>query len=83
MKIVTIGLGYIGLPTAIMFANHNQEVIGVDVKEDVITMLNNGHVHLEEPGLETELKKSCSVWELQGTAKGGTSRCIYCGCSNA
>ncbi|WP_167629003.1 nucleotide sugar dehydrogenase [Listeria valentina] len=58
MKIVTIGLGYIGLPTAIMFANHDQEVIGVDVKEDVIKMLNNGHVHLEEPGLEAELKKA-------------------------
>ncbi|MBC1521712.1 nucleotide sugar dehydrogenase [Listeria aquatica] len=58
MKIVTIGLGYIGLPTAIMFANHNQEVIGVDVKEDVIKMLNNGRVHLEEPGLEAELKKA-------------------------
>lgn len=58
MKIVTIGLGYIGLPTAIMFANHEQDVIGVDIKEDVIETLNNGHVHLEEPGLEAELQKA-------------------------
>ncbi|EIA19708.1 nucleotide sugar dehydrogenase [Listeria fleischmannii] len=58
MKIVTIGLGYIGLPTAIMFANHEQDVIGVDIKEDVIETLNKGHVHLEEPGLEAELQKA-------------------------
>jgi UDP-N-acetyl-D-mannosaminuronic acid dehydrogenase len=61
MKIVTIGLGYIGLPTAIMFANHEQDVIGVDIKEDVIETLNKGHVHLEEPGLEAELQKAIEV----------------------
>ncbi|MBA3927927.1 hypothetical protein, partial [Listeria rustica] len=33
MKIAVIGLGYIGLPTAIMFANHGQNVIGIDLKE--------------------------------------------------
>ncbi|MBC2370199.1 nucleotide sugar dehydrogenase [Listeria booriae] len=58
MKIVVIGLGYIGLPTAVMFANNEQDVIGVDIKEDVIQTLNEGHVHLEEPGLEAELQKA-------------------------
>ncbi|WP_439443088.1 nucleotide sugar dehydrogenase [Listeria aquatica] len=57
MKIVTIGLGYIGLPTAIMFAKHEQDVIGVDIKEDVIQIINKGYVHLEEPGLQEELQK--------------------------
>ncbi|MBC1520092.1 nucleotide sugar dehydrogenase [Listeria aquatica] len=69
MKISVLGLGYIGLPTAVMFANHNQEVIGVDVKEDVITMLNNGHVHLEEPGLETELKKAVQSGNFKAQLK--------------
>ncbi|MFF3099749.1 nucleotide sugar dehydrogenase [Viridibacillus arvi] len=55
MKLCTIGLGYIGLPTSIMFAKHNVEVVGVDVKKDVIDALNNGELHIEEPGLQTAL----------------------------
>lgn len=51
MKIVVIGLGYIGLPTAVMFASHGREVVGVDVKQEVIETLNRGELHLEEPGL--------------------------------
>lgn len=55
MKLCTIGLGYIGLPTSIMFAKHNVEVVGVDVKKDVIDALNNGEIHIEEPGLQASL----------------------------
>ncbi|WP_208422419.1 nucleotide sugar dehydrogenase [Latilactobacillus fragifolii] len=58
MKILTIGLGYIGLPTAVMFANYGQEVIGVDVKKEVVASLQNGRVHLEEPGLQTALSEA-------------------------
>ncbi|WP_088815623.1 MULTISPECIES: nucleotide sugar dehydrogenase [Listeria] len=58
MKIAVIGLGYIGLPTAIMFANHGQEVVGVDVKKEAVDMLNEGRLHLEEPGLQEELDKA-------------------------
>ncbi|MGM0777970.1 MAG: nucleotide sugar dehydrogenase [Bacillota bacterium] len=55
MKITTIGLGYIGLPTSIMFAKHNVEVVGVDIKPEVIDSLNSGHIHIEEPGLQEAL----------------------------
>jgi UDP-N-acetyl-D-mannosaminuronic acid dehydrogenase len=55
MKLCTIGLGYIGLPTSIMFAKHGVEVVGVDVKPAVIDMLNNGQIHIEEPGLQEAL----------------------------
>jgi UDP-N-acetyl-D-mannosaminuronic acid dehydrogenase len=55
MKLVTIGLGYIGLPTSIMFAKHGVEVVGVDVKPAVIDSLNNGKIHIEEPGLQEAL----------------------------
>lgn len=60
LKITVIGLGYIGLPTAIMFANHGQKVIGIDVKKNVIEMLNEGKLHIEEPGLKEELHRAIS-----------------------
>ncbi len=55
MKICVMGLGYIGLPTSIMFARHGAEVVGVDVKKDVVTKLNSGEIHIEEPGLREAL----------------------------
>lgn len=51
--ICVIGLGYIGLPTASMFATHGYSVIGVDVNENIIDKINNGSSHIEEPGLNT------------------------------
>lgn len=50
-----MGLGYIGLPTAVMFANHSQDVVGVDVNHQIVEQLNKGILHLEEPGLQEEL----------------------------
>lgn len=47
-----IGLGYIGLPTALMLAAHGQEVIGTDLSETVVAALNNGTVSLMEEGIE-------------------------------
>ena len=57
MKICTIGLGYIGLPTSIMFAKHDVEVVGVDVNQSVIDSLNGGRIHIEEPGLQEALEE--------------------------
>lgn len=45
------GLGYIGLPTAAMFANYDHEVTGYDTDEAVIEGLDDGNVHIDEPGL--------------------------------
>ncbi|GLF89038.1 nucleotide sugar dehydrogenase [Bacillus safensis] len=56
MKICTVGLGYIGLPTSIMFAKYGVEVVGVDVNEAVIESLNKGEIHIEEPGLQEALE---------------------------
>ncbi len=53
-----MGLGYIGLPTAIMFANHEQDVLGIDINEKVIQELNAGKIHIEEPGLQAELDRA-------------------------
>ncbi len=51
-KICVLGLGYIGLPTASLLANNGFEVIGVDKKENIIGVINNGGIHIEEPGLK-------------------------------
>ena len=56
MKLCTIGLGYIGLPTSAMFSNYGVEVVGVDVSESVVKTLNNGDIHIEEPGLGEMIK---------------------------
>ena len=52
MKICVIGLGYIGLPTACLFANAGYEVIGVDVNRGTIEKLNQGKLPFKEKGLE-------------------------------
>ncbi|NMA82301.1 MAG: nucleotide sugar dehydrogenase [Epulopiscium sp.] len=51
-KICILGLGYIGLPTAAMFATHGHEIIGVDVNEEVVHALNQGKIIIEEPYLD-------------------------------
>ena len=48
-----VGLGYIGLPTAGMFATHGYTVTGVDVNERIINQVNHGDIDLVEPGLRT------------------------------
>lgn len=52
MKICVLGLGYIGLPTALLFAAHGANVVGVDVKQSVVDCLNRGSLPFEEPGLD-------------------------------
>jgi len=49
--IAIIGLGYIGLPTAAMFAAHGLNVIGIDTNEDIVDVINQGKIHIVEPEL--------------------------------
>jgi len=51
MKACFLGLGYIGLPTAIVAADNGIEVIGVDVNPKVVETINRGKIHIVEPGL--------------------------------
>lgn len=51
MKACFMGLGYIGLPTAIIAAENGIEVIGVDISPQVVEMTNRGEIHIVEPGL--------------------------------
>jgi len=50
-RVSVIGLGYIGLPTAAMFASRNIEVVGVDVNQKTVDIINQGRIHIHEPGL--------------------------------
>lgn len=52
MKACFIGLGYIGLPTAIIAAEHGIDVIGMDINPQVVDMTNKGFIHIVEPGLQ-------------------------------
>lgn len=54
-SICVVGLGYIGLPTAVMFANHGHQVHGVDVNERAVKMIQNKQLHIEEDGLQERL----------------------------
>lgn len=50
-KIVVVGLGYIGLPTAAAFASRKKQVIGVDVNRHAVETINRGEIHIVEPDL--------------------------------
>jgi len=59
-KLNIIGLGYIGLPTALMFASHGVKVIGTDYNKELVETLNNGLTTFEEEGLDELFKKAVS-----------------------
>ncbi|MHB8134543.1 MAG: nucleotide sugar dehydrogenase [Anaerolineaceae bacterium] len=62
--VCVIGLGYIGLPTASTFATSGLKVIGVDVNPTIIDLLQNGHVHIYEPGLGQLVEKAIQTRNL-------------------
>lgn len=65
MKACFMGLGYIGLPTAIIAAQNGIEVIGVDINPTVVETVNQGDIHIVEPGLQ----KLCQQVVLEGKLK--------------
>ncbi|MEB7725166.1 MULTISPECIES: nucleotide sugar dehydrogenase [Mammaliicoccus] len=76
MKITTIGLGYIGLPTSIMFAKHGVNVIGVDINSEAVSKLNNGELHIEEPYLHEELLKALESNTFRATTEVEPADCF-------
>lgn len=57
-SVSVVGLGYIGLPTAAIFASTGMEVVGVDVDVKIVAAVNNGRAHIEEGSLDA-LVSSC------------------------
>ncbi|MFJ7977708.1 nucleotide sugar dehydrogenase [Peribacillus sp. NPDC096379] len=66
-KICVIGLGYIGLPTASVFAKAGYEVVGIDVNEKVVDSLNKGNIHIEEVGLPELVKEVVATGKLRAS----------------
>jgi UDP-N-acetyl-D-mannosaminuronic acid dehydrogenase len=54
--IAMVGLGYIGLPTAALFAVKGKKVLGIDVNQDAVDIINDGGIHIIESGLEEIVK---------------------------
>ena len=67
MKACFMGLGYIGLPTAIIAAKHGIEIIGVDINPQVVEMTNAGRLHIVEPGIEEMLQEVISMGMLKAS----------------
>ena len=68
-KICVIGLGYIGLPTAALLANRGYEVHGVDVVQSTVDTINEGNIHIIEPGLDTFVRSAVSSGALVADLK--------------
>ncbi len=69
MKACFIGLGYIGLPTAIIAAKHGVDIVGVDINPDIVNATNEGHLHITEPNLEKLLSEVISSGHFKAYTK--------------
>ena len=56
-KVCIVGLGYIGLPTAAVFAEAGVQVVGVDVSQVVVDTISSGRPHISEPDLDHLVQK--------------------------
>ena len=72
-----MGLGYIGLPTAIIAAKHGVRVLGVDINPDVVEMTNRGRLHIVEPGLEEMLQEVVGSGALRASTTPETSDAYF------
>lgn len=64
-----IGLGYIGLPTAAVFASRKIKVIGVDVNQDTVDTINRGKIHIVEPDLDMVVRAAVVGGYLHATSQ--------------
>ncbi|MDE6527524.1 MAG: UDP-N-acetyl-D-mannosamine dehydrogenase [Muribaculaceae bacterium] len=78
MKACFIGLGYIGLPTAIIAASQgNIKVTGVDINPRVVDMTNRGKLHIVEPGIEAMLKEVVETGMLKASTTPETADAYF------
>lgn len=64
-----IGLGYIGLPTATLFASRKKKVIGVDVSQHAVDTINQGKIHIVEPALDMLVHAAVHEGYLRATTR--------------
>ena len=66
-RILFLGLGYIGLPTAALAASKGLEVVGVDVDPAIVGKVNRGEIHIVEPGLAEAVREAVSAGRLRAS----------------
>ncbi|MCK0107320.1 UDP-N-acetyl-D-mannosamine dehydrogenase [Marinobacter sp. S0848L] len=67
LRVSTIGLGYIGLPTSALIASHNIAVRGVDVSQHVVDTINAGKIHIVEPELDNAVARAVQAGFLKAS----------------
>lgn len=67
--IVTIGLGYIGLPTAALMASKGANVLGIDINQSVVDTINQGKIHIIEPDLEQIVSEAVYKGNLKASTE--------------
>ncbi|GGX60125.1 UDP-N-acetyl-D-mannosamine dehydrogenase [Saccharospirillum salsuginis] len=65
--ISVVGLGYVGLPTAAVFASRRMNVIGLDVNQEAIDTINRGEIHIVEPSLDIIVRAAVTEGYLRAT----------------
>ena len=72
-EVVTIGLGYIGLPTSALIASHGTHVLGVDINQSVVDTINQGKIHIVEPDLDAIVSKAVSNGFFKASIKASSA----------
>jgi UDP-N-acetyl-D-mannosaminuronic acid dehydrogenase len=67
--ISVVGLGYIGLPTAAMFASRRKNVVGVDINQKTVDIINAGNIHIVEPELDFLVRAAVSQGYLRAVTQ--------------
>lgn len=68
-KICVVGMGYIGLPSAALFASRGYHVHGVDVNQHAVDTINQGQIHIVEPGLDSFVKSAVQSGSLKASTE--------------
>lgn len=68
-NVCVIGLGYVGLPTAAVLASRGVQVLGVDVDENTVGLINKGKVHIVEPDLDILVNGAVVTGKLRASTK--------------
>ena len=68
-QVVTIGLGYIGLPTSALMASKSTHVLGVDINQKVVDTINDGKIHIVEPDLDIIVSKAVNDGFFKASTK--------------
>lgn len=72
-EVVTIGLGYIGLPTSALIASHETNVLGVDINQKIVDTINQGKIHIIEPDLDEIVSKVVSDGFFRASTKASSA----------